>query len=92
MKQTFKQLRGTLNMQSDHEALIRKVITRYPEVFESLLEFERLKRIPKLYCRQRLNVTIDENILRDFKGYCAKNTLNISRFVERRMLDELKKR
>ena len=51
-------------MVSDNVARARVLINRYPEVFESLLEFERTKKIPKLYRRKRLNITIDENILK----------------------------
>jgi hypothetical protein len=45
------------------------IINKYPEVFEALLEYEKTKRIPKLYRRKRLNITIDENVLREFKVY-----------------------
>ena len=68
----------------------KNIIARYPEVFESLIEFERTKKIPKLYRRKRLNITIDENILRDFKSYSRKNSINISRFLEKNMLEAMK--
>ncbi|MBS3128822.1 hypothetical protein J4410_06790 [Candidatus Woesearchaeota archaeon] len=79
-------------MLSDNRELIRKVINTYPEVFESLLEFERTKKIPKLYRRKRINLTIDENILREFKAYSRKNNINMSRFIEEKMLNALKDR
>ncbi len=69
----------------------RKIIDRYPEIFESLEEYERTRKLPKIYRRQRLNITIDENILRDFKAYCRKKNINMSRFLEKKMLEELKK-
>ena len=68
----------------------RKLIRMYPEVFESLLEFERTKKIPKLYRKKRLNITIDENILRGFRAYCEKNSINMSGFVEDRMIEAMK--
>ena len=52
-------------MQSDNVKRARELIARYPEVFESLLEFERTKKIPKLYRRKRLNITIDEKIIKE---------------------------
>ena len=85
-------MRGTSKMLSDNRELIRKVINTYPEVFESLLEFERTKKIPKLYRRKRINLTIDENILREFKAYSRKNNINMSRFIEEKMLNALKDR
>ena len=78
-------------MVSDNVARARALINRYPEVFESLLEFEKTKKIYKLYRRKRLNVTIDENILRDFKQYCEEKHLNMSRLLEEKMLEYMKK-
>jgi hypothetical protein len=69
---------------------MKEVIRKYPEVFESLLEFERTKRIPKLYYRKRLNITVDENILRDFREYCRKNNFNMSKLLEAKMLELIK--
>lgn len=64
----------------------------YPEVFEALLEFERTKRLPQLYRRKRFNITINENVLRDFKRYCSEKNVNMSRFIEHKMVEILKKR
>ena len=77
-------------MVSDNVKRANELINKYPEIFESLLEFERTKKLPKLYKRKRLNITIDENILRDFKNYAEKNNLNMSRLIEKKMLEELK--
>jgi hypothetical protein len=77
-------------MQSDNVTRAKEIIRKYPEVFESLLEFERTKKIPKLYYRKRLNITIDENILRDFKEYCRKKNINMSRLLEAKMLESIK--
>jgi len=78
-------------MQSDNVKRARELIARYPEVFESLLEFERTKKIPKLYRRKRLNITIDENTLRDFKEYASRKGLNISKFLENMMINKMGK-
>ena len=56
-------------MESNNVRRANELINHYPEVFESLLEFERTKKIPKIYRRKRLNITLNENILRDFKRY-----------------------
>lgn len=77
-------------MLSDNVKRANELINRYPEVFESLVEFERTKKIPKLYRRKRLNITIDENILRSFKSISRRKNLNISRFVENKMIREIK--
>jgi len=77
-------------MDSPELAAAKRVIRKYPEVFQSLLDYETTKKIPKLYRRMRLNITIDENILRDFKAYCRKNNINMSRFLESRMREAIK--
>ena len=79
-------------MPSYNVLLARKIINKYPEVFESLLEFERTKKIPKLYKRKRFNITIDENILREFKKYCETKNINMSRFLEKKIRDILTKK
>ncbi|HLC46594.1 MAG TPA: hypothetical protein VJI75_02525 [Candidatus Nanoarchaeia archaeon] len=71
--------------------LAKSIINRYPEVFESLLEYEKTKKLRKLYRRARFNITIDENVLRDFKAYCAKNNINMSRALEKKMLEMMSK-
>lgn len=84
-------MKGALKMSLNNVEGIRKIVNKYPEVFESLLEFERTRKIPKLYRRKRLNITIDENILRDFKAYSRDKNINISRFLEKKMIEEMKK-
>ena len=76
-------------MGSAEVARAKELIHEYPEVFESLLEFERTKRIHKLYRRKRLNITIDENVLRKFKSYCGSRQINMSRLLEKKMVDEM---
>jgi len=77
-------------MESDNVEKAKQIIRRYPEIFESLLEFERTKKLPKLYRRKRLNITIDENTLRNFKAFCRKRNINMSRLLEKKMLEEIK--
>ena len=67
----------------------RKIIRENPEVFEALLEFERTKRLPKTTYRQRVNFTIDSNLLKKFKQYCRDNNLNMSRTVEKHIKEEM---
>ena len=79
-------------MESDNVKRGKELIRMYPEVFESLLEFERTKKIPKLYRRQRLNITIDENTLKDFKSFCRKRNINMSRTIETKMIEMMRSR
>ncbi len=64
-------------------------IKKHPEIFSALEEFERTKRIPKFTYRKRVDITIDEQILREFKSYCQKNGFNMSRMIEKHIKEEL---
>ena len=67
----------------------RRIIKENPEVFEALLEFERTKKLPKLTRKERINITIDSDLLRKFRDYCRKNNKVISGVIEKRIKEEL---
>jgi len=77
-------------MVSDNVKRGLKIIARYPEIFQMLEEYDNTHKLRKVYSRKRLNITIDENVLRDFKAHAAKENMNISRFVEGKMVEEMK--
>lgn len=66
-------------------------IKKHPEIFSALEEFERTKKIPKFTYRKRIDVTINEQILRAFKQHCLEKGLNMSRVIENGMKKELGK-
>ena len=66
-------------------------IKKHPEIFSALEEFEQTKKIPKFSYRKRIDITIDEHILKRFKEYCRRTGLNMSRLVERYIKKELEK-
>lgn len=69
----------------------KKIIKENPRMFDALIKFERTKKLPKLVYRERINITIDENLLREFKRYCKENNYNMSRLIESYIKKELKK-
>ncbi|MEK6862774.1 MAG: hypothetical protein AABW57_01270 [Nanoarchaeota archaeon] len=69
----------------------KKIIKENPEYFEALVEFERTKKLPRLNYKKRANFTIDSRLLKDFKGYCRINELNMSNLIESYIKEELKK-
>lgn len=71
--------------ESEFLKVTKEAIARNPELFEALMEFERTKKLPKLYRRKRINLTIDENSLYKFKKYCEEHNINMSRFIEKKM-------
>lgn len=68
----------------------RRIIRENPEMFEALLEYERTKKLPKVSYRQRINLTIDNYLLKEFKRYCKERDLNMSRLIEKHMKEELR--
>jgi hypothetical protein len=69
----------------------RKAVSENPEVIEALMEFERSKRVPKTTYRKRIDVTVDESILRRFKELCRRQGIPVSRAIERLMIVSLRK-
>lgn len=69
----------------------RRIIRENPDAFEALMEFERTKRLPRTTYRQRINLTIDNVLLRKFKDYCRTRNLNMSRLLEKHIKEELQR-
>lgn len=76
-------------MESNELRHALKVIREYPEVFEALAEYDKTMKFPKTVYRQRINLTIDANILKKFKNYSKQHNLDMSRVVEKYMKKEL---
>lgn len=66
-------------------------IKRYPEIFSALEEFERTKRIPKFSYRKRIDITIDEHLLKRFKEHCREHGLSMSRLIEKQLKEALQR-
>jgi hypothetical protein len=62
--------------------LAKKIVKRDPEVFETLMEFEKTKR---MRTKTRLNFTIDNSVTVKFKKYCRDHGYNMSAKVEQMM-------
>lgn len=67
-----------------------KIIKKHPQVFEALEEYDRTRKLPKTVYRERINLTINSNLLKKFKQYARENNLNMSRLIEKYMKLELK--
>ncbi len=66
-----------------------EAIKKHPQVFEALAEYDRTRKIPKTTYRERINLTIDANLLRKFKHHTREKGLNMSRVVEKHIKEEL---
>ena len=68
----------------------KRIIKENPEYFEALLEFERTKILPKIRYKERVNFTIDSNLLKRFKRYCEEHNHKMSNLIERMIEKELR--
>lgn len=76
-------------MQSNELKHALKAIKKHPEVFEALAEYDKTRKLPKTVYRERINLTIDANMLRRFKKYAKEHNLDMSRVVEKYMRKEI---
>ncbi len=66
-----------------------EIIRKNPQSFEALAEYDRTRKLPKTVYRERINLTIDANLLKEFKRYAGEKGLNMSRLVEKHIKEEL---
>ena len=84
-----------LQLTNDEEKFIktaRNIIVHNPEVFEALMDFERTRKLPKLTRKERINITLDSSLLKQFREYCKKNNKVMSRVIEGHIKEELGKK
>ena len=64
-------------------------IKKHPQVFEAMAEYDRTRKLPKTVYRERINLTINADLLKQFKHYAREKGLNMSRVIEKHMKEEL---
>jgi predicted DNA binding CopG/RHH family protein len=69
----------------------KEIIFKNREVFQALEDYDKTNKITKAFYRERINFTIDESLLREFKKYCKDRGYNMSRLIEKYIKQELKK-
>ena len=69
---------------------IDRIIKENPRAFEALLEFEKTGKLPKTVYRDRINLTINSSLLKEFRKYCQERGYNMSRLIEKHIKEELK--
>ena len=62
--------------------MAKKAARENPEAFEALLEFERTGKLRKLKYKERVNFTIDTEIMRKFRSYCKRKGFKMSTLLE----------
>jgi len=78
-------------MLSDKELIkfTDKLLREQPEIFESLLEFEKTGRVPKFTYKKRYNFTIDPVIFNKFKDFCERNGMKMSTRIEQHLKEDV---
>jgi len=61
--------------------IARRIVNDDPEIFRTLLEFEKTK---KIRTKTRLNFTIDKNVASRFKKFCREKGYNMSAKIEKK--------
>lgn len=69
---------------------IRKIIQEDRPYLDALLEYERTGKLRKVSYKERIDITIDENILKAIRTYCKENNIKVSNFIEKLVKKELK--
>lgn len=80
-----------MNKNSNFLNECKEIIFKNIEIFQTLEEYDKTFKLKKIGYRERINLTIDGNILRKFKKYCKEHGYNMSRLIEKYIKEELKK-
>ena len=70
---------------------IRKVIEENRDVIEALEDLDRTGALARPNYKEKVNFTIDMEVMRLFRSYCKKEGYKMSTIVERLILKEIKK-
>lgn len=67
--------------------IAERVVKEKPQMFETLMEFEKTK---KIRTKERLNFTIDKRVASEFRKFCREKGYNMSAKIEQVMRDAVK--
>ncbi len=71
------------------EKKIKKLVEGNKDLLEALEEFDRTGKLSRAKYKERVNLTIDMELMRKFRSYCEKNCLKMSQVVEKLIREEL---
>ncbi len=71
---------------------IRKIINEHQDLFLKLEDLDKTGKLTKLKYKKRVNFTVDEDLVREFRNYCQKNNLEMSPMVEKLIQNYLKEK
>ena len=71
--------------------LVDMVVKKHPEAFEAMLEFERTRKLPRPSYKERVNFTLNKNLIKDFRKYTKTKNQKMSNLLEDLIREKLKK-
>lgn len=69
---------------------IKELVEENRDLLEALAEFDRTGRLRKVNVKERVNFTLDAELMRKFRSYCRQQGLKMSNVLERILRKELK--
>lgn len=71
---------------------IKRLVEENRDLLEALEDFDRTGVLAKPTYKERVNFTIDMELMRIFRSYCEKHGFKMSTIVERLILKEVKQK
>ena len=72
------------------EKRIKEQVLKLQDALISLEELDRTGKLNKINYKERASFTLDTDVLRDFRKYCKKHSLNMSALIEKFMRQRVK--
>lgn len=69
---------------------ITKLVHQNSDLLEALAEFDRTGQLRKITAKERVNFTLDAELMRRFRSYCRQHNLKMSQVLEKILKKELK--
>jgi len=69
---------------------ITKLVHQNSDLLEALAEFDRTGQLRKVKVKERVNFTLDAELMRRFRSYCLQHDLKMSNVLEKTLKKELK--
>lgn len=69
--------------------IAKRIVKEEPQLFETLMEFEKTKRIRT---KERLNFTIDKSLASNFRKFCREQGYNMSLKIEQAIKQMMQKK
>jgi hypothetical protein len=73
------------------EKRIKSLVMDNVDLLEALEEFDRTGQLSKVSYKERVNFTVDMDVMRTFRSYCKKQNRKMSAVVEELIKEEIGK-